>query len=56
MNVRIPNGGNSQKCPRCGTLMRQKGWGYRCHKCSYEQLNNEGREFIERMNMKETVG
>lgn len=55
MRVRIPGATNSQRCPRCNKMMRTEWFGFRCPQCQYEQLNNEGREFVEHMNMKETV-
>lgn len=35
--------------------MKPKWFGYKCTRCGYEQLNNIGREFNERMEMKETL-
>lgn len=40
---------NSQKCPKCNKLMKSFWWGYRCKRCSYEQLNSEGREWNKSM-------
>jgi tRNA(Ile2) C34 agmatinyltransferase TiaS len=53
MKVRVPNGCNSTKCPRCGKLLSSQWFGYKCIKCNYEQLNKIGREFIENMNRME---
>lgn len=52
VRIKMPN---STKCPRCGKLMKPQWFGYRCSQCQYEQLNNEGREFVKLMNRKETI-
>lgn len=46
---------NSQKCPKCNKLMTSFWWGYRCKRCSYEQLNREGRDWKESMNKVEVL-
>lgn len=55
MRIKIPNARNSIKCPRCGKLISPEWFGYRCTKCSYEQLNKEGREFVKEMSKVETL-
>ena len=54
MKIRIKNS-NSIKCPKCGKIISPQWFGYRCSRCTYEQLNKEGREAIEKMNWKETI-
>lgn len=34
--------------------MTAKWFGYKCSKCTYEQLNTEGREAIEQSKLKES--
>lgn len=47
MKVRIKSA-NSVRCPKCGKLMSAHWFGYRCSQCTYEQLNTEGRKFMEK--------
>lgn len=57
MNVRLPKGisSNSHKCPKCGKMMRNFWFGYRCPQCNYEQLNSAGREWNEDMKRVEVI-
>lgn len=53
MKVRIPNASKSVKCIRCGKLMANRWYGYKCKNCGCEQLNRAGQEFLKEMNKAE---
>ena len=53
MKVRIKSA-NSIKCPKCGKLISSQWFGYRCSKCTYEQLNAEGRKAVEESKWEES--
>ena len=46
---------NSQKCPKCNKLMKSFWWGYKCKRCSYEQLNREGLEWNKNIKKMEII-